>query len=190
LIVDRISKPVLKLLAIFLLLQSQYGAVQEIPHKALRRDCNKCHSTKEWHQIKFDHSVTHFELQGQHRFQQCTSCHSLEDFSLAQSECSSCHTDVHQGKMPYECTQCHTPEGWFVLDIYRVHANTTFPVMGAHSRLDCDACHLPGLSCHVFLASGNLFGSRFYFSHFQRNTCWRMGHLSGLSYQRRELSRI
>jgi len=148
---NSVLKRIFAFLISMLLLQALFVVAQEIPHKKLNRECNECHSTKEWHKIKFDHSKTQFELQGQHRSQQCTACHELADFSRAESECSACHTDVHAGKIQYECSQCHTPQSWTVLDIYRVHENTTFPVMGAHSRLDCDACHFSDMTGKYYL---------------------------------------
>ncbi|MFZ0390145.1 MAG: hypothetical protein WAN36_06760, partial [Calditrichia bacterium] len=49
--------------------------------------------------------------------------------------------DVHQGRLGNWCDQCHTPQSWTVKDPRKAHANTTFVLLGAHARLDCDACH-------------------------------------------------
>ncbi|NOY57832.1 MAG: hypothetical protein GXO75_02730 [Calditrichaeota bacterium] len=112
-----------------------------MPHKKMDMDCEKCHNTGEWEKVNFDHSKTQFELRDRHEGVPCTSCHTIEDFSQVRKACDACHLDVHQGKLPYACETCHSPESWSVLDIYKVHANTSFPILGAHSRLDCDACH-------------------------------------------------
>lgn len=134
----------MKLVLFFFILQCSavFSALpEEMPHKKMDMDCGQCHYTGKWQKIHFDHSKTKFDLSGQHRNVDCKNCHSLEDFSQVKAACSACHLDVHQGKLPYACETCHSTEGWSVLDIYKVHANTSFPVLGAHSRLDCDACH-------------------------------------------------
>ena len=114
---------------------------QDIPHVNMPMECDQCHGTQDWYNVSFDHSKTDFPLEGQHHDVACISCHDLEDFSRVETTCKHCHLDVHQGKLTYPCEQCHTPDGWQVLDIYMIHANTTFPILGAHSRLDCESCH-------------------------------------------------
>ncbi len=119
-----------------------YVYSKDIPHKQLKLECNSCHLTENWNTITFDHKSTQFPLDGRHHNLECVDCHNLEDFSQIRMECKQCHLDIHQGKLTYPCDQCHTTSGWQVKDIFKVHANTTFPVLGAHSRLDCDACHI------------------------------------------------
>lgn len=91
--------------------------------------------------LKFSHSETAFHLEGRHRNLACRSCHVSLQFNAARSQCLSCHTDVHQGKLSPDCATCHTAENWIHLNAETAHANTTFPIIGAHARLDCQACH-------------------------------------------------
>lgn len=126
-------------LSLFLIVSMSYG--QEIPHKEMERPCDQCHSTREWNAIQFDHTKTPFPLKGGHRQIDCIHCHDLQDFTLARPDCRSCHLDVHQGRLPYACERCHDENGWTVLDIYRLHANTSFPILGSHAKVDCFACH-------------------------------------------------
>lgn len=117
------------------------GASQESPHKEMEMDCQRCHTQKNWKEIHFDHSTTPFPLDGQHQNVKCKNCHYLENFKQLNHQCVTCHTDVHQSKLGNWCAQCHTPVSWTIIDIEKAHANTTFPITGAHARLDCDACH-------------------------------------------------
>ena len=114
---------------------------QEMPHESLRQACQECHQTNEWDIIHFDHSRTEFPLSGKHRGVNCIHCHQLADFSRAQSDCEYCHIDVHQGKLTYACDRCHSDRAWPVFDVYQVHASTSFQILGAHGRLDCEICH-------------------------------------------------
>jgi hypothetical protein len=114
----------------------------ETPHKNLVLECDKCHAVTEWKEIVFDHSTTEFVLWGRHAGLGCRDCHNIEDFGLARADCSACHLDTHQGKLGPDCGRCHNPQGWSIFNTSAVHANTTFPLMGAHARLDCKACHI------------------------------------------------
>lgn len=114
---------------------------QESPHVVMKFECEICHNTEKWEEIHFDHGPTGFLLIDSHAGLQCQQCHSLKDFWAARRDCGSCHLDVHQGRLGIDCRQCHTPVRWSVIDPYRAHANTTFPLLGAHAKLDCNACH-------------------------------------------------
>ena len=114
---------------------------QEVPHEVMDMDCETCHNAKNWKQIEFDHSNTGFPLQGKHRGNECRQCHDLKNFSEIHPECRHCHTDVHRGRLGPWCQACHTPVSWMLVDQTKAHANTTFPLLGVHSRLDCWACH-------------------------------------------------
>jgi hypothetical protein len=118
------------------------AAAQDMPHDEVPFNCTRCHvDSEDRSQIEFDHSDTEFELEGLHVSVSCGRCHDLADFARADDRCVSCHTDVHQGRLYPECGTCHSPDGWDVLDPYGLHSRTAFQLMGAHVRLDCDACH-------------------------------------------------
>jgi hypothetical protein len=114
---------------------------QDIPHKVMNRDCSDCHSETKWKSVRFDHNKTRFTLIGRHLTISCSSCHQLDDFQNIKTDCVNCHLDVHQGKLARSCNVCHTPQGWSVISGVTAHANTSFPLLGAHARLDCKACH-------------------------------------------------
>ena len=89
------------------------------------------------------------------------SCHSLVNFNVVSKECVFCHVDIHQGKMARTCEQCHSTRSWNIFSTIRAHANTIFPLIGAHAKLDCHSCHLSEIegefsmlkseciSCHI-----------------------------------------
>lgn len=124
------------LIPIFLIAQNI-----ETPHKVLKFECSTCHNSTTWREVKFDHSKTSFTLESRHKHVKCMSCHSLEDFKLSSNDCISCHEDIHQGKLSPSCERCHTPSGWMVFNSQKVHAGTSFPLIGVHASLDCKACH-------------------------------------------------
>jgi len=116
---------------------------QRSPHSdQMRFNCEECHVSTNWKDIRFDHQVTGFLLDGKHAKAKCTGCHALEDFGHVSSDCISCHTDVHQGKLAISCGRCHTPRGWAVFNSLSAHAGTSFPLIGPHAKLDCRACHI------------------------------------------------
>jgi len=118
------------------------AAAQDMPHEQVPFACTRCHADlDEQTLIEFDHEDVDFPLEGHHEVVSCRRCHDLRDFARAEGRCSTCHTDYHQGRLYPECETCHSPEGWDVIDSYDVHSRTAFQLMGAHVRLDCDACH-------------------------------------------------
>ncbi len=114
---------------------------QANPHKQLKRDCQVCHTSQSWKSVKFDHAVTGLRLRGAHSNLDCVSCHTLANFARVQTDCWSCHTDVHQEKLGKDCASCHSPNSWDIINPVAAHRNTTFPLIGAHSNLDCKNCH-------------------------------------------------
>lgn len=104
----------------------------------------------------FRHPHVEFELEGAHARAPCKSCHSnrlsspfkLPDFpehtrsstflGLTQ-ECLDCHADVHTGGLTASCGECHGQEE-FRPPVHFDHRDH-FPLLGAHSGLDCAACH-------------------------------------------------
>ncbi|MGE3164945.1 MAG: cytochrome c3 family protein [Planctomycetota bacterium] len=104
----------------------------------------------------FEHPHVAFGLEGVHDEAACKSCHrnrlsgpfTLPDFSghprastflgLTQ-ECLDCHADVHTGGLTASCGECHGQEA-FRPPVHFDHREH-FPLLGAHSGLDCVACH-------------------------------------------------
>ena len=131
-----------KIIGLALLMYNTLVMAQKNPHVNLTLECDNCHTTKDWKLVMFDHRIVNYPLEGQHKGLSCEQCHSIEDFSRVAPGCAACHQDVHQEKLGRECSTCHTPEHWTVLDVLVAHRNTTFPLVGVHARLDCQACHL------------------------------------------------
>ena len=114
-------------------------------------DCTHCHNTESWPDIRFDHSKTGFILEGKHLRVDCASCHiKYDDLSIIEQnfmtiteECIHCHQNVHGRQFEIngtiDCKRCHSFNHWNP-DRFD-HNNTRFKLEGAHTKLDCMACH-------------------------------------------------
>jgi len=116
------------------------------PHgSGLTYDCALCHSSDSWtfnsKTYTFNHDSTSFPLTGQHTELDCRSCHTSLSFKDIATNCISCHADIHQQTLGNDCARCHTPLSWVVENITEMHEQTSFPLMGAHATVDCNACH-------------------------------------------------
>ncbi|MFN8547621.1 MAG: hypothetical protein U0527_06520 [Candidatus Eisenbacteria bacterium] len=121
------------------------------PHHAsagFATTCQDCHSTTTWEGATFDHGTTDFPLVGQHIGLACQSCHADGVYAGKSQDCYSCHQTDWQGTtdpphqsagFPHDCALCHTPEHWEPSSFD--HANTLFPLTGAHASQACSACH-------------------------------------------------
>jgi hypothetical protein len=105
--------------------------------------CENCHGQNSWStEIRFDHDLSSYPLLGLHRLVSCAQCHTTLAYGNAPSSCSACHADedVHKGGLGKKCESCHSPNGWSLWTFD--HAKQThFPLLGAHSKLACAACH-------------------------------------------------
>ena len=132
-------------------------ACHEDHHKgAFGNDCRTCHSPAGWKQLRFaegsfDHGKTHFPLEGRHATVSCVKCHPGGDFRKFKdadlSRCTSCHADEHAGQFADradrgECAACHTVAGFSPARLEAPqHAETRFPLRGAHEAVPCGRCH-------------------------------------------------
>jgi len=124
-------------------------------------DCINCHNTTVWKPAPlFDHNTAKFKLTGRHNQVECQKCHLpiadeiypddksyLKFVNLKYETCNNCHSDVHKGKFGTVCETCHNTSEW--KDVKQVnfdHSKTHFPLLGKHSKLACEKCHLPGKS--------------------------------------------
>jgi hypothetical protein len=111
--------------------------------------CTLCHTATDWKarpkSMAFDHSQqTEFELSGRHGELDCRQCHldlRWSEPKIAANECASCHFDVHRGNLSANCRSCHTTESFAEVPGVAVHAQTTFPLTGAHLQVTCETCH-------------------------------------------------
>ena len=118
------------------------------PHGKFRGECGDCHAANAWKPARisrrFDHAKFGFPLEGAHAAAGCMSCHATLDFTQEQQLCVSCHTDVHRGEFGSECADCHTARSFIDrAAMIRRHQVSRFPLVGAHSALECEDCHRP-----------------------------------------------
>ncbi|MCE2790787.1 MAG: hypothetical protein LW630_12860, partial [Saprospiraceae bacterium] len=91
-------------------------------------------------------------LKGSHKAIECRECHKpdyIADFNIKKNKstflgldvkCLSCHEDYHQKTMSADCATCHTFEKWAPATAFN-HAKTSFPLKGAHQKVECIDCH-------------------------------------------------
>jgi len=92
----------------------------------------------------FDHSLTDFQLKGRHLTVRCQSCHKPKiKFSKTPGQCVDCHKkdDNHSGRLGTKCADCHSEKGWLRTKTFD-HGKTKFPLVGAHKKVTCSACHV------------------------------------------------
>lgn len=116
------------------------------PHGDMTLECRLCHREQDWsvtaRSSTFDHDSTGFSLEGHHALVACKDCHQQPQFAHIGTRCADCHLDAHKGGLGPDCEQCHTPDGWVErTNAQRQHDTTRLPLVGAHARVDCDACH-------------------------------------------------
>ena len=126
-------------------------------------DCSICHTTQSWSPATFDHANTAFPLTGAHLSLACIDCHA-NGYTGTPTDCYSCHENDFNtvidpnhivNNFDHDCSICHTTHGWSPATFD--HANTTFPLTGAHLALACIDCHANGYtgtptdcySCHA-----------------------------------------
>jgi len=115
------------------------------------RNCSICHTTARWSPASFDHNIARFPLTGAHRTVACASCHIGGQYSGIASDCWSCHRSEYEAvvapshtlaQMDHNCTTCHSTDGWKPATFD--HAQTNYPLTGAHRTVDCASCHVNG----------------------------------------------
>lgn len=114
------------------------------------QQCQKCHTTKQWGKISFDHTRdTNFKLRGKHNKTPCKSCHTKIPFikktmikKKQARKCFSCHSydDKHNGVFGNKCNTCHLDKGWNVTK-FEHDKDTDFQLQGQHKKIECDSCH-------------------------------------------------
>jgi len=115
-------------------------------------DCIACHDGTD-QMTNFDHTITHFPLDGMHASTSCAGCHTDGQFEGTPSQCISCHIEpaIHAGLFSTECTACHTSDGWSILvgmdgttfDHFSQSGFSLIRHQTDHtgSLLPCNACH-------------------------------------------------
>jgi hypothetical protein len=130
---------------------TNYNNVQNPSHIAgnFSHACETCHTTNLWSPASFDHSTTKFTLTGTHITTPCGSCHVNNNYQISYTNCYMCHQADFQkptnpnhvaGNFAHTCDQCHTTTVWTPSTFN--HANTLFPLVGAHIAVPCGNCHV------------------------------------------------
>ncbi|MCK9209801.1 MAG: cytochrome C [Ignavibacteriaceae bacterium] len=115
------------------------------------KDCQKCHVTTGFAQIKsgqFDHNKTNFKLIGKHIEVKCAGCHGNNLTSkLKHTLCIDCHKDYHKGAFvkngnTKDCAECHDEKG-FTPSQFSIenHNQSKFQLVGSHLAVPCKTCH-------------------------------------------------
>jgi len=128
----------------------------------LSTDCKSCHTSAAWIPSSFSHSTTNFQLTGGHTSVACADCH-IGKTTGTSTVCYDCHKAKYEGvadpnhvaaNFSQDCTTCHSTTAWKPSTFN--HANTKFPLTGAHTSATCVDCHATGYtntstdcySCH------------------------------------------
>jgi hypothetical protein len=132
------------------------------------KECETCHNSNGWVPSTFNHDAEYFPIySGKHRskWNSCSDCHTTQS-NFSQFSCIDCHEhnkpemdDEHRGISGYvyessACFACHPrgeKEGGFN------HSLTEFPLIGAHTGVNCSSCHTSGyagtskacIDCHT-----------------------------------------
>lgn len=106
------------------------------------RQCEQCHSDRNWKVEKFDHSQTRFPLTGLHVKATCKSCHETSRYKGTPRDCYSCHKkeDRHKLKFGVACESCHNARAWSIWD-YDHAARARYALDGGHQKVACESCH-------------------------------------------------
>ncbi|MCB2204041.1 cytochrome c3 family protein [bacterium] len=145
----------------YLGLSTDCANCHEDEHRGQLKNCESCHSQKDWKDVSFSHARARFALEGRHSSVACGKCHPEKDDGksrngdtkylqfrgIAFGNCTACHEDHHKGAYGKDCTQCHSPAGWKQLRIAEGsfdHSKTDFPLEGRHAAVQCMQCHTGG----------------------------------------------
>jgi len=131
----------------------------ELARRADHGACESCHSVDGFTPAEFgprEHESTRFPLRDAHRAVACVACHRPKAVAAGTRGvprlhwdaigCEICHSDPHGGQFATagqgtDCTHCHDARDWAARRFD--HADTRFPLAGAHANVACDACHRP-----------------------------------------------
>lgn len=112
------------------------------------KECNKCHNTRGWKQLKFDHDKdTDFKLTGRHKNQSCVTCHKKNPYKVEiKKTCISCHidNDKHDRNYGDKCHDCHDTKKWKNI-LFNHNKDTKYLLKGKHRQVRCNDCHTGNL---------------------------------------------
>ena len=112
-------------------------------------ECAQCHTVAGFSPTTFglaEHATTAMALDGKHAATPCSACHTTArprvDLHVVKKACEECHDNPHGTQFAKEmsqggCAHCHTPLDWHQAKV----DHSTWPLVGAHARTACAACH-------------------------------------------------
>lgn len=119
-----------------------------VPHESFPGDCGICHVPDRWDVLRedfaFDHDAqTGYPLEGAHAQAACLRCHNdrgpVQVYVMR--GCGGCHPDPHTATLGLDCQKCHDQMSWQPTGLIAEHAQTRFPLSGAHVAAPCESCH-------------------------------------------------
>ncbi len=131
---------------------NDFNAAKSPDHRAgnFPLSCDGCHTVNRWQGASSAHTATSvFPLTGAHAALSCTQCHAGGTFTMLSTACASCHLNDYNGttspdhkavSFPLDCQICHTTTQWTGATFN--HAQTAFPLTGAHTTVACASCHV------------------------------------------------
>lgn len=108
-------------------------------------ECEKCHSTQTFGDLKAIHDVGDFSLRGAHDQVDCAKCHPRgEKLRGSGNLCITCHRkdDIHKNSLSPRCGECHTQRSFAPARFD--HLSVGCSLMGLHATLPCADCHKNG----------------------------------------------
>ena len=121
--------------------------------------CERCHDPRSFldrPRMQREHGTFGFPLTGAHLGLDCMSCHPTQPqgrtvYLTTPSSCVDCHEsdydatnnpDHEAAGFGEDCRSCHSTLGWQPATFD--HADTAFPLTGAHTLAPCSSCHAGG----------------------------------------------
>ena len=124
---------------------------REFVRNRVSPDCAECHTVNSFSGSLYTiekHNESNFPLEGAHLATPCFACHRQTtrwSFNGIGERCVDCHEDVHAGYIDEKyypnqsCESCHDVSQW--QENHFDHSLTNFELVGAHTSLECMACH-------------------------------------------------
>lgn len=130
-------------------------------HRTVKnKDCTECHSEHHgrkfdalrFDQDNFDHLLTGYKLEGEHKVIDCRECHVADNikdreirkrkdtFLGLDDKCLTCHDDFHQKTLDSDCIQCHNFDKFRPASKFD-HDDADYKLTGRHKNVDCVECH-------------------------------------------------